>query len=37
MSVPLLRGFGALLRDIYRDDETALLMLNQANAIEEDT
>ncbi|KAA6367662.1 MAG: hypothetical protein EZS28_036811 [Streblomastix strix] len=35
-STTLLRGFGALLRDIYRDDETALLMFNQATSIEED-
>ncbi|KAA6363998.1 MAG: hypothetical protein EZS28_040475, partial [Streblomastix strix] len=35
-SISILRGFGALLRDIYRDDETALLMFNQATSIEED-
>ncbi|KAA6379142.1 MAG: hypothetical protein EZS28_025331, partial [Streblomastix strix] len=35
-STTVLRGFGALLRDIYRDDETALLMFNQATAIEEE-
>ncbi|KAA6364711.1 MAG: hypothetical protein EZS28_039762, partial [Streblomastix strix] len=35
-STTLLRGFGALLRDIYRDDETALLMFNQATSIEEE-
>ncbi|KAA6370157.1 MAG: hypothetical protein EZS28_034316, partial [Streblomastix strix] len=35
-SVQLLRALGALLRDIYRDDETALSMFNEATAIEED-
>ncbi|KAA6386999.1 MAG: hypothetical protein EZS28_017473 [Streblomastix strix] len=35
-STTVLRGFGALLRDIYRDDETALLMFNQATTIEEE-
>ncbi|KAA6378319.1 MAG: hypothetical protein EZS28_026154 [Streblomastix strix] len=35
-SVQLLRAFGALLRDIYRDDDTALTMFNEATAIEEE-
>ncbi|KAA6388949.1 MAG: hypothetical protein EZS28_015523, partial [Streblomastix strix] len=35
-SISILRGFGALLRDIYRDDETALQMFNEANSIESD-
>ncbi|KAA6382622.1 MAG: hypothetical protein EZS28_021851, partial [Streblomastix strix] len=35
-SVQVLRALGALLRDIYRDDETALSMFNEATAIEED-
>ncbi|KAA6398716.1 MAG: hypothetical protein EZS28_005754, partial [Streblomastix strix] len=36
-STHVLRSYGALLRDIYRDDETALMMFNEANAIEEET
>ncbi|KAA6374249.1 MAG: hypothetical protein EZS28_030224, partial [Streblomastix strix] len=35
-NVVVLRAYGALLRDIYRDDDTALMMFNEANAIEED-
>ncbi|KAA6388576.1 MAG: hypothetical protein EZS28_015895, partial [Streblomastix strix] len=35
-SVEVLRAYGALLRDIYREDDTALMMFNEANAIEED-
>ncbi|KAA6373132.1 MAG: hypothetical protein EZS28_031341, partial [Streblomastix strix] len=32
----VLRAYGALLRDIYREDDTALMMFNEANAIEEE-
>ncbi|KAA6377245.1 MAG: hypothetical protein EZS28_027229, partial [Streblomastix strix] len=35
-SVQLLRAYGSLLRDIYRDDDSALAMFNEANAIEEE-
>ncbi|KAK2945675.1 hypothetical protein BLNAU_19409 [Blattamonas nauphoetae] len=33
----VIRGCGALLRDIYKDDDTAMLMFTEANIIEEDT
>lgn len=36
-SAQLLRAFGALLRDIYRDDETATLLFTEANAIEDES
>ncbi|KAK2943285.1 hypothetical protein BLNAU_21809 [Blattamonas nauphoetae] len=36
-SAQVIRGYGALLRDIYRDDDTAMLMFTEANIIEEDT
>ncbi|KAH7819913.1 uncharacterized protein MONOS_15734 [Monocercomonoides exilis] len=36
-STQVLREMGALLRDIYRDDDTATLMFTEANLIEEDT
>ncbi|KAK2949850.1 hypothetical protein BLNAU_15245 [Blattamonas nauphoetae] len=36
-SAQVLRGFGALIRDIYRDDDTAMMMFTEANIIEEDT
>ncbi|KAA6332382.1 MAG: hypothetical protein EZS28_053282, partial [Streblomastix strix] len=35
-STQLMRGYAALLRDIYREDETALSLFNEANAMEED-
>ncbi|KAA6385156.1 MAG: hypothetical protein EZS28_019315 [Streblomastix strix] len=35
-SVQLLRAYGFLLRDIYREDEMALQLINQANDIEMD-
>ncbi|KAK2944580.1 hypothetical protein BLNAU_20487 [Blattamonas nauphoetae] len=36
-SAQVIRGYGALLRDIYRDDDQAMLMFTEANVIEEDT
>ncbi|KAK2960702.1 hypothetical protein BLNAU_4357 [Blattamonas nauphoetae] len=36
-SAQVIRGYGALLRDIYRDDDTTMLMFTEANIIEEDT
>ncbi|KAA6390074.1 MAG: hypothetical protein EZS28_014398 [Streblomastix strix] len=36
-SVQLIRAYGALLRDIYRDDDDALAMFNVATSIEEDS
>ncbi|KAK2951940.1 hypothetical protein BLNAU_13178 [Blattamonas nauphoetae] len=36
-SAQVIRGYGALLRDIYRDDDTAVLLFTEANIIEEDT
>ncbi|KAA6393288.1 MAG: hypothetical protein EZS28_011185 [Streblomastix strix] len=35
-STQLLRAYGALLRDIYRDDETARHLFNEATTIEEE-
>lgn len=35
-SIQLLRAFGALLRDIYRNDDTATMLFTEANMLEED-
>ncbi|KAA6386823.1 MAG: hypothetical protein EZS28_017646 [Streblomastix strix] len=35
-SIQLMRAYGALLRDIYREDDTALQLFNEATSIQED-